>query len=323
MQRKDVKILFMGTPEFAACSLKSLVESGYSVVGAFTNPDKPSGRGMKMCASAVKEYAINNNIPVFQPIKVRNNLEVIDILNELKPDVICVVAYGKILPKEILDYPKFGAINVHGSLLPKYRGAAPIQWSVINGDETTGITTMFMDIGMDTGDMLLKEEVEIAKNDNYGTVHDKLMLVGAKLLVETLDKVIDGSCVRIKQPDEFSLAPMISKEMTKIDFNKTSAEVFNFVRGLSPFPGTYMKGSNDRVFKVYNVEVVKEADIELGVLKDSKASQIVLVSKDKLYIKCKDGYISILEIQPQNSKRMNIVSFLAGNKIDIGESFGY
>ena len=181
--RKDIKVVFMGTPEFACESLKEIYEAGFNIVGCFTNPDKPSGRGMKLKASAVKEYAIEKNIPIYQPKKIRNNQEVLDILDKLAPDVIAVVAYGKILPKEVLDIPKYGCINVHGSLLPKYRGAAPMQWALINGEKETGITTMFMDVGMDTGDMLLKEEIEIKDDYNLETLHDKLMVIGAKLLV--------------------------------------------------------------------------------------------------------------------------------------------
>ena len=172
--KEDLKIVFMGTPDFAAASLKKLIEEKFNVIACFTNPDKPSGRGMKLKYSEVKEVALENNIKVFQPAKLRKNEEVIDTLKELEPDLIVVVAYGKILPKEILEIPKLGCINVHGSLLPEYRGAAPMQWSLINGDKKTGITTMFMDEGMDTGDMLLKEEVEITEEDNFETLHDKM-----------------------------------------------------------------------------------------------------------------------------------------------------
>lgn len=314
--RENVKIVFMGTPEFAKCSLENLVESGYNVVGVFTNPDKPSGRGMKLKPSEVKEYAMSKNIPVYQPIKVRNNPEVMEILNKLNPDIICVVAYGKILPKEILDFPKLGCVNVHGSLLPKYRGAAPIQWAVINGEEKTGITTMFMDEGMDTGDMLLKEEVEITDNDNFATMHDKLKVVGANLLVETLDKILDGTIKRIKQPTECTVAPMINKDITKIDFSKTSREIFNFVRGLSPFPGTYMLDEKGNKYKVYKVGIVND-------INDKKAlpGTIVKVTKNDLVISTKDGYVSILEIQAPNSKRMSVEAFLNGNTINTGEIF--
>lgn len=315
--RKDIKVVFMGTPEFAKESLKSLVESGYNVVACLTNPDKPAGRGMKLKPSAVKEYSLENNIPVYQPTKVRNNIEILEILKSYEPDFIAVVAYGKILPKEILDIPKYGCINVHGSLLPKYRGAAPMQWAIINGEEKTGITTMYMDIGMDTGDMLLKEEIPILETDNLETIHDKLMVIGGNLLVKTLDGILDNSIKRIKQPDDYTIAPMLNKEMTKIDFNKKGREIFNFVRGLSPFPGTYMTTIGGDIFKVYEVSYTLDNDS----YKNYKNGEVVYISKDKLNIKCSDGIISILKIQPQNSKRMSIQAFLAGNKINLGEIF--
>ena len=315
--RKDIKVVFMGTPEFAKESLKCLVESGYNVVACLTNPDKPAGRGMKLKPSAVKEYSLENNIPVYQPTKVRNNIEILEILKSYEPDIICVVAYGKILPKELLDIPKYGCVNVHGSLLPKYRGAAPMQWAIINGEEKTGITTMYMDIGMDTGDMLLKEEIPILETDNLETIHDKLMVIGGNLLVKTLDGILDNSIKRIKQPDDYTIAPMLNKEMTKIDFNKKGREIFNFVRGLSPFPGTYMTTIGGDIFKVYEVSYTLDNDS----YRSYKNGEVVYISKDKLNIKCSDGIISILKIQPQNSKRMNIQAFLAGNKINLGEIF--
>lgn len=320
--KKDIKVVFMGTPDFAKCSLEKLIDSGYNVVGVFTNPDKPSGRGMKLKASEVKEYAISKDIPVYQPAKVRNNPEVIEILNELNPDVICVVAYGKILPKEILDFPRLGCINVHGSLLPKYRGAAPMQWAIINGEEKTGITTMFMDEGMDTGDMLLKEEVKITDNDNFETMHDKLKIVGANLLIDTLNKILDGSIQRIKQPTECTVAPMITKEMTKINFNKTNREIFDFVRGLSPYPGTYMEDEKGRRYKVYNVKIMDQNEITDEMKKSNLCpGTVVKVTKSNLILSTKKGYISILEMQAPNSKKMNISAFLAGNRIEVGKKF--
>ncbi len=315
--RKDIRIVFMGTPEFARESLIELYEAGFNIVGCFTNPDKPSGRGMKLKASAVKEYAIEKEIPVYQPKKVRKNEEVLETLKKLNPDVIAVVAYGKILPKEILELPKYGCINVHGSLLPKYRGAAPMQWSIINGESKTGITTMFMDVGMDTGDMLLKEEIDIKDEYNLEDIHDKLMVIGAKLLVETIDKVVDGTIIRTPQPEEGTIAPMITREMTKIDFNKNSREIFNFVRGLSPFPGTYMELEDGRKFKVFGVDYIEDDSIDNTV----KPGDILLMSKDSLYIRCKDGYVIINQIQPENSKRMDIKAFMAGNRLNMMDKF--
>lgn len=315
--RNDIRVVFMGTPEFARESLKELNEAGFNIVGCFTNPDKPSGRGMKLKASAVKEYAVENNIPVFQPKKLRKNEEVLETLKELNPDVIAVVAYGKILPKEILELPKYGCVNVHGSLLPKYRGAAPMQWSIINGEEKTGITTMFMDIGMDTGDMLLTEEIEIKDEYNLESVHDKLMVIGAKLLVKTIDSVIDGTIKRIPQPEEGTYAPMITREMTKIDFTKSAREIFNFVRGLSPFPGTYMELEDGRKYKVFDVDYIVDDNIDKTV----EPGDILLMSKDSLYIRCSDGYIMVKQIQPENSKRMDIKAFMAGNKFNMMDKF--
>lgn len=313
MNRKDIKVVFMGTPEFAKCSLEGLYDAGYNIVGVFTNPDTLSGRGMKLKASPVKEYAISKDIPVFQPQKVRKNEEVIKILNELNPDIIAVTAYGKILPKEILDFPKYGCINVHGSLLPKYRGAAPIHHAIINGEAETGITTMYMDVGMDTGDMLLKEVVKITDEDNLETMSNKLMNVGSELLVKTLDKVIAGDIERIKQGEDFCIAPMIEKEMTKLDFNKTAREVFNFVRGLSPYIGTFTIHSDGRKFKVLEVKEAENIQGEIG--------KVVLLTKNRLLIKCKDNTIEVKKIQPQNSKVMDIAAFLNGNKIELGDMF--
>ncbi len=305
----DIKVVFMGTPDFARESLKALVEANINVVGVFTNPDKPSGRGMKLKMSEVKEYAISKDIPIYQPLKVRNNEEVIKTLKELNPDFIVVVAYGKILPKEVLEIPRLGCINVHGSLLPNLRGAAPIQWSIINGDSVTGVTTMYMDEGMDTGDMLLKAEIDITDEDNLETVYNKLKVVGGELLVKTLNGIVNNSITRVKQEGEATYAPMINKDTLKIDFNKTGREIFNHVRGLSPVPGTVMFIDENTKFKVYKVSY------ELKEIEGVENGSVVEISKSKLSIKCADGVVNILEIQPPNSKRMDVKAFLAGNKI--------
>lgn len=315
--RKDIRVVFMGTPEFARESFKKLYEAGFNIVGCFTNPDKPSGRGMKLKASAVKEYALEKNIPVYQPKKVKKNEEAINILKELNPDVIAVVAYGKILPPEVLQIPKYGCVNVHGSLLPKYRGAAPMQWALINGEEKTGITTMLMDVGMDTGDMLLKEELEIKDEYNLESIHDKLMVMGAELLVKTIDKLVEGTITPVAQPEEGTLAPMITREMTKIDFSKKPREIFNFVRGLSPFPGTYMELEDGRKFKVFDVDYVEDENIDNTV----EPGDILLMSKDSLYIRCTQGYVMINQIQPENSRRMDIKAFMAGNRLNMMDKF--
>ena len=317
-----MRVLFMGTPDFAEESLKSLVEANYDVIGVVTNPDKPKGRGMKMVASPVKEYAEEKGLKIYQPEKVRKNVEFIEEIKNLNPDVICVVAYGKILPKEILEIPRLGCINVHGSLLPKYRGAAPIQWAVLNGDRTTGITTMYMDEGMDTGDMILKQEVEIGEDETTGELWDRLSKIGGELLVKTLKEIEKGTATREKQGDDFTTAPMLSKEMAKIDWNKkTAQEIKNLVRGLNPIMGAYTF-LNGKKIKFWKVDLAKEDEIMVENL-DFLGNGVVLLSdsKDGLYIKAKDGIIKVLEIQGENAKRMSIQDYLRGNKIEEFEVF--
>ena len=271
---------------------------------------------MKMVASPVKEFAVSKNLKIYQPEKVRKNVEFIEEIKKLEPDVICVVAYGKILPKEILEIPKLGCINVHGSLLPKYRGAAPIQWAVINGEKVTGVTTMYMDVGMDTGDMILKEKTEIAPDETTGELWDRLAKIGADLLVKTLEQIENKTAPRIPQGEDFSMAPMLDKEMSKIDWeSKTAQEIKNLVRGLNPIMGTYAY-LNGKKIKIWKVDVVKanSEDTKNGTVLKSD-------SKDGLYIKAKDGVIKVLEIQGENAKRMNIQDFLRGNQIEVGSIF--
>lgn len=311
-----MKILFMGTPDFAKESLEAVYNAGHEILGVVTNPDRPKGRGMKLVASPVKEYAISKGLKVYQPEKIRNNVEFIEEIKALEPDVICVVAYGKILPKEILDIPRLGCINVHGSLLPKYRGAAPIQWAVINGDKTTGITTMYMDVGMDSGDMILKEEVKIGPDETTGEVWNKLSKIGGQLLVKTLEQIGNGTAPRIPQDDNFTLAPMLEKEMSKIDWNtRTAVEIKNLVRGLDPIMGTYSY-LNGKKIKIWKVDVLLNniPNIENGTV-------IKADSKDGLYIKAKDGIVKVLEIQGENAKRMSVQDFLRGNNIEVGAKF--
>ena len=311
-----MKVLFMGTPDFAKESLEAVYNAGYEILGVVTNPDKPKGRGMKLVSSPVKAYALSKGLKIYQPEKIRNNVEFINEIESLNIDVICVVAYGKILPKEILDIPKLGCINVHGSLLPQYRGAAPIQWSVINGDKTTGITTMYMDEGMDSGDMILREEVEIKPNETTGELWEKLSHIGGKLLVETLKQIENGTAPRIKQQGEPTMAPMLNKEMSNIDWDeKTAIEIKNLVRGLNPIMGTYSY-LNGRKIKIWKVEIVSQE-----ILNVDNGTIIKADSKEGLYIKVKDGIIKVIEIQGENSKKMNIQDFLRGNNIKTGEKF--
>ena len=311
-----MKIVFMGTPDFAQKSLEALYNAGHEILAVVTNIDKPKGRGMKLVESPVKEYAKSKNLTIFQPEKVRKNIEFIEQIKKLEPDVICVVAYGKILPSEILEIPKLGCINVHASLLPKYRGAAPIQWAVLNGDKTTGVTTMYMDVGMDTGDMILKQEVEIGENETTGELWDRLSIIGADLLVKTLDQIEKGTAPRIKQSDDFTMAPMLNKEISKIDWKeKTAQQIKNLVRGLNPIMGAYSY-LNGKKIKFWKVEVEKDTN-----LNQENGTVIKANDKEGLYIKAKDGVLKIIEIQGENAKRMNANDFLRGNKIEIGQKF--
>ncbi len=323
-----MKILFMGTPDFAEVSLEAVYNAGYEIIGVVTNPDKPKGRGMKMIASPVKEFAIQNNIPIYQPLKVRNNQEFINEIKNLNPDAICVVAYGKILPKEILEIPKKGCVNVHGSLLPKYRGAAPIQWAVLNGDKTTGITTMYMDVGMDTGDMILKQEVEIGENETTGELWERLAKIGGELLVKTLNLIENDNAPRIKQGEDFTIAPILNKEIAKINWQKNTAkEIKNLVRGLNPIMGAYSFLENKKI-KFWKVEVISNEEFSSdfnyniqNIEKNENGTVLESNSKKGLYIKAKEGIVKVIEIQGENAKKMNIQDFLRGNKIDCGKIF--
>ena len=326
-----LNIVFMGTPDFAKESLKAIYEAGHNILAVVTNPDKPKGRGMKLIPSPVKEYALEKNLKIYQPLKVRNNIEFLDKIKNLKPDVICVVAYGKILPKELLDIPRLGCINVHGSLLPQYRGAAPIQWAVLNGDKETGITTMYMDVGMDTGDMILKEKVEIGENETTGELWDRLSKIGANLLVKTLKQIEEGTAPREKQGENFTLAPMLSKEMAKINWDEMDAiKIKNLVRGLNPIMGAYSNLDGKKV-KFWKVNVVSVNDLvkkfpeleEYTYRIKGLAPGTVLFSDEKngLYINANGGIIEVLEIQGENAKKMSINDYLRGNKIQAGSIF--
>lgn len=315
-----MKIVFMGTPDFARESLEALYNNGYEILGVVTNPDKPKGRGMKMVASPVKEFALEKGLKIYQPEKVRNNEEFINEIKDLKPDVICVVAYGKILPQEILDIPEKGCINVHGSLLPKYRGAAPIQWAVLNGDKTTGITTMYMGAGMDTGDMILKQEVEIGEDETTGKLWERLSKIGSELLVETLKQIEAGTAPRIPQGVDFTMAPMLDKEMAKIDWeNKTAQEIKNLVRGLNPIMGAYTF-LNGKKIKFWKVQVANDIGTD-GDIPVINGTVIISDPKDGIYIKTKEGILKVLEIQGENAKRMSIQDYLRGNSINQFEIF--
>jgi len=323
-----LNIIFMGTPDFAKESLEAIYNEGYNITAVVTNPDRPKGRGMKMIASPVKEFAIEKNIPVLQPEKIR---DIKETLVHLNPDLFCVVAYGKILPKDILEIPKLGSINVHGSLLPKYRGAAPIQWAVINGEERTGITTMYMDEGMDTGDIILKEEVEIGKDETTGELWEKLSKVGGKLLVETINQIEKGVAPRIKQPEDFTMAPMLNKEMAKINWEeKDSKEIKNLVRGLNPIMGAYttFEGKKIKIWKADAItlnEFIEEhpefKEYVIGLKNMMGGTVICSDIKNGLYVKANNSVVMLQEVQAENAKRMQIQDFLRGNKIEAGSVF--
>ncbi|MEG0692731.1 MAG: methionyl-tRNA formyltransferase [Oscillospiraceae bacterium] len=305
-----MNIIFMGTPDFAVPCLARLIEEKYNIVGVFTQPDKPKGRGHKLAFSPVKELAIENEIKVFQPKSLKND-EALEQIKSLNPDLIVVVAYGKILPKVVLDLPQYGCINVHGSLLPKYRGAAPIQWSVLNGETKTGVTTMFMGEGIDTGDMLLKSETAIGENETASELYDRLAPLGADILSDTLIALKEGRLNPIRQDDkEATHAPMLYKEMSNIDFSKDAKDLHNLIRGLSDWPCaiTCLQGKR---LKVYKSEVVSmDKNAQCGSIVDNK----------NFIVACgNDTAIKLVSVQYDNSKRMGGADFLRGKQVPVGE----
>lgn len=306
-----MKIIFMGTPDFAVESLKACI-GNHEVVAVFTQPDRPKGRGKKLAPPPVKVTALEHDITVYQPEKIKTK-EFEDIIVDLKPDCIVVVAYGQILSKIILDTPKYGCINVHGSLLPKYRGASPIQWSIVMGEDVTGITTMYMGEGLDTGDMLIKAETPIDNTTTAGELHDTLMLMGADILVETLVKLEDGSVKAEAQDDSLSsYAPLLKKEMGKIDFNMTGEEIIRKVNGLNPWPvayGTY----DEKPLKLFVVEKTEQSS-------SASNGEIIAVDKTGMYVKCSDSVLLIKDAQFFGSKRMQISQYILGHTIEIGKS---
>ncbi len=309
-----MKIVYMGTPEFAVPCLESLIDSEHEVIAVFTQPDRPSGRGQKINASPVKAKAVEHNIKVFQPKNLKDQYVVND-LKELNPDLIVVVAYGQILSKEILDIPKYGCVNVHASLLPKYRGAGPINWVIINGEKTTGVTTMYMDIGLDTGDMLLKEEIEIGEDETAGELHDRLMNVGAEVLNRTIDLIEAGQVDPIPQNnDQSSYAPMLTKKLGKIDWNKSARDIRNLIRGTIPWPTSYTT-YDGQIMKIWKSSIVNSN-------KDYKPGRIVEVNKDCIFVATGDNILSIEELQFSGKKRMSVKQYLVGNDIKINKILG-
>ena len=295
-----MKIVFMGTPDFAVPCLEALINDGCDIAAVFTQPDKPKGRGYTMTPPPVKVCAENHGIKVYQPEKMKDGTAY-EILKEIKPDMIVVVAYGKILPKDIIELPKFGCINVHASLLPAYRGAAPIQWAVLDGKKKTGVTTMYMDVGLDTGDMLLKAETEIGENETAGELHDRLSVMGAELIVKTVHEAENGTLVREKQDDNKSCyASMLTKEMSVIDFSKTAQQVHDLVRGLNSWPSASA---------VLNGKRMK---IHRTLIADGNGEPGQVLSLEPFVVACGSGAVEITELQPEGKKKMSAQAFLNG-----------
>lgn len=304
----------MGTPDIATGCLQKLIDEKYDIIGVVTQPDKPQNRGKKLGMPPVKELALKYDIPVYQPIKARDE-EFVATLKELNQDIIVVVAFGQILPKSILDIPKFGCINVHVSLLPKYRGAAPINWVIINGEEKTGVTTMYMDEGLDTGDMILTEEFDLDDEITAGELHDKMKDRGADVLIETLKQIEKGTAPRIPQNhEEFTYAPMMNKALGEINWSKSAREIHNLVRGVNPWPSAYTTYEGSTM-KVWKTEVLNETS-------DKEPGTILKVDKDGIRISTKDNVVLVKEIQMPGKKRVLVSEYIKGNNINTNTILG-
>lgn len=307
-----MKIVFMGTPDYAVKTLEALIKAEHNVEAVFAQPDKPVGRKHIITPPPVKVCAVENNIPVFQPNTLKDG-EAEKVLKDINPDVIVVVAYGKILPKSILDIPKYGCVNGHASLLPKYRGASPIQWCIVCGETVTGVTTMYMNEGMDTGDILEQTQVQIGENETAEELFERLSVVSADLMVSTLKKLEKGTVIPQKQnEDEATYAPIIKKEMALVDFNKTAKEICNGVRGYYSWPCAYTFLDGKRV-KIIKAVVGNKTNAEAGTVSQNTG---------ELHIACKDGSVNVLELQLEGSKPMTAAQFLMGNKLPLGTKFG-
>ncbi len=315
-----MRIIFMGTPDFAVQVLQALLQSEHEVIGVYTQPDKPKGRGKSMQYTPVKELALEHQIPVYQPAKIRE-LQVIEELKQLKPDVIVVVAFGQILPEAVLQIPPYGCVNVHASLLPKYRGAAPIQWAILDGEQESGVTTMYMAKGLDTGDMIEQTVVPIAPKETGGSYHDKLAAAGAELCLSTLHKLENGTAERIPQDDEQSCyAHMLNKSMGNLDFHKSAVELERFIRGLNPWPSAYSK-INGKNIKIYEADIVAEEALSDSD-KREEAGMVLAVDKQTFLVRCGDGALKIRSLQLEGKKRMDTAAFLLGYKIEAGMKLG-
>ncbi|MCI8992576.1 MAG: methionyl-tRNA formyltransferase [Eubacterium sp.] len=310
-----MKIIFMGTPDFSVGTLKALIEAGHEVTLVVTQPDKPKGRGNVMQCSPVKEAALEYGLPVYQPKKIREP-ECIDFLKGYEADIIVVIAFGQILPKEILEMPKYGCVNVHASLLPKYRGAAPIQWAVINGEETTGVTTMKMDEGLDTGDMILSVEVPVDRKETGGSLFEKLEKAGANLCVETLAAIETGTAVYTPQNHEqATMTRIIHKKLGFIDFKKSAIEIERMIRGLNPWPSAYTK-LNGKILKIWEADVIMS-----GGDNRPDTGTVVFSGPEGIGIQTGQGILVLKEIQLEGRKRMSAEAFLRGAKVPMGTKF--
>lgn len=303
-----MKIVFMGTPEFAVPCLQKIIDEGHEVVAVVTQPDKPKGRGKKLAMPPVKELALKYDIPVYQPLKAREE-SFVDTLKEMNPELIVVVAFGQILPKSILDIPKYGCVNVHASLLPRYRGAAPLNWVIINGEEKTGVTTMYMDEGLDTGDMILKSEIPLDDEITAGELHDKMMIDGAKVLKETIDLIEKGEAPREKQSNEDTCySPIMNKSLGNIDWKESAIDIHNLVRGINPWPSAYTTYEG-QTMKIWKTKVIdKNSDKDPGT--------IISVDKEGINVSTSEGILQIKEIQMAGKKRMEVPEYIKGNNIN-------
>lgn len=322
-----MRIVFMGTPDFSVPALKALVEAGHQVIAVVTQPDKPRGRGKEVQMTPVKIQAMEYGIPVYQPAKVRE-ASFVEVLQGLEADVYVVIAFGQLLPKAVLELPKYGCINIHASLLPKYRGAAPIQWCVIDGERETGITTMMMDVGLDTGDMLEKAVIPIEEKETGGSLHDKLSLAGGDLILSTLKKLEEGTLVRTPQTDEGTCyARMLTKSFGDIDWNQSAVSIERLIRGLNPWPSAYTLW-NGKTIKIWSADVItgRETAVllsESGVPSETGITPGTVVCSDKhgLVVCTGDGLLSIRELQMEGKKRMDTPAFLRGYPIPEGDVF--
>lgn len=313
------RVLFMGTPEIAAIIFEKLIaakdELDIEIIGAVTQPDKPKGRGMEMKFSEVKEVALKNNIQVYQPVKVKEE-EFIKVYEELAPELVIVAAFGQILPKKVLDLPKYGCINVHTSLLPMYRGAAPIQWAVIDGQKYSGVTIMYMNEGLDTGDIILQEKIELAADETGGSLYDKLAAMGGDVLIKAVAQIFAGRVNRIPQEGETCYAKMLNKELGHIDYKKSAVEIERLVRGLFPWPGTF-SFINGKTLKIKKVRVVHNSELS-GGNSELKPGEIFNVTKKSFFVNTGDGALEITRLQLEGKKEMDTESFLRGYKIENG-----